>query len=107
MLRWAPTREQLLETLEVLPLTHPDLTTLLVTHHLEEIPTSVSHALLLRDGTLLDHGPAHRVLTTDNVTAAFEHPIAVHREDGRWGARSDRSRSPRPESRSPAVTGHA
>ncbi|SMX79660.1 iron complex transport system ATP-binding protein [Brevibacterium sp. Mu109] len=101
-------REQLLETLDVLPVTHPDLTTLLVTHHLEEIPSSVTHALLLRDGALLDHGPADRVLTTDNVTATFDHPIAVHREDGRWGARSDRRRSaPHPARLSPAGAGHA
>ena len=84
-------REQLMETLEILPDEHPDLTTVLVTHHLEEIPTSVTHALLLRDGAPLAHGPAHDVLTTENVSAVFDHPIAVRHEDGRWTARTNRS----------------
>lgn len=88
-------REQLMETLEILPAEHPELTTVLVTHHLEEIPTSVTHALLLRDGAPLAHGPAHDVLTTENVTAVFDHPIAVRYEDGRWSARTDRSRTHR------------
>ena len=84
-------REQLMETLEILPDEHRDLTTVLVTHHLEEIPASVTHALLLRDGTPLAHGPAHEVLTTENVTAVFDHPIAVRYDDGRWSARTNRS----------------
>lgn len=84
-------REQLMETLEILPAEHPDLTTVLVTHHLEEIPSSVTHALLLRDGAPLAHGPARDVLTTENVTAVFDHPIAVRYDDGRWSARTNRS----------------
>ncbi|UQN28805.1 ABC transporter ATP-binding protein [Brachybacterium kimchii] len=83
-------REQLMETLEVLPITHPGLTSLLVTHHLEEIPTTVTHALLLRDGVPSAHGPIRDVLTTEAVSAAFDHPIAVRHEDGRWSARSIR-----------------
>ncbi|MBK0331445.1 ATP-binding cassette domain-containing protein [Brachybacterium sp. MASK1Z-5] len=83
-------REQLMETFEVLPGTHPGLTSLLVTHHLEEIPTTVTHALLLRDGVPSAHGPIRDVLTTEAVSAAFDHPIAVRHEDGRWSARSIR-----------------
>ncbi|WP_152354566.1 ABC transporter ATP-binding protein [Brachybacterium subflavum] len=83
-------REQLMETLEVLPRTHPGLTSLLVTHHLEEIPPTVTHALLLRDGVASAQGPIRDVLSTEAVSAAFDHPIAVRHEDGRWSARSIR-----------------
>ncbi|PWH07129.1 ABC transporter ATP-binding protein [Brachybacterium endophyticum] len=83
-------REQLIETLEVLPTNHPDLTSLLITHHLEEIPTTVTHALLLRGGAPSAQGPIDEVLTTEAVSHAFDHPIAVRHEDGRWSARSIR-----------------
>ncbi|GAA1489850.1 ABC transporter ATP-binding protein [Brachybacterium sacelli] len=81
-------REQLLETLETLPGHDPALTTLLVTHHLEEIPPTTTHALLLRDGTVRASGPIDDVLTSDAVSEAFEHPIAVGHDDGRWYART-------------------
>lgn len=83
-------REQLLETLETLPGHDPDLTTLLVTHHLEEIPPTATHALLLRDGAVRTAGPIHQVLTSEAVSEAFDHPIAVGHEEGRWYARARR-----------------
>jgi hypothetical protein len=33
------------------------------------------------------------VLTTDNVSAAFKHPISVQGQDGRWAARALRRAS--------------
>lgn len=85
-------REQLLETIDSLSVTSPELTTLLVTHHLEEIPETTGHAMLISDGRLTAAGPIAEVLTTDNVTAAFDHPIEVGFADGRWSARTVRSR---------------
>lgn len=70
----------------------PDLATILVTHHLEEIPESTSHAALISRGRLTAAGGIAEVLTTDNVTAAFEHPIEVGHADGRWSARTIRKR---------------
>ena len=83
-------REQLLETLETLPEHDPDLSTLLVTHHLEEIPPTATHALLLRDGAVQAAGAIQDVLTSEAVSAAFDHPIAVGHEEGRWYARARR-----------------
>lgn len=83
-------REQLLETIDDLSVRSPLLATLLVTHHLEEIPPTVTHALLLRDGVASAQGPIRDVLTTEAVSAAFDHPIAVRHDDGRWSARSIR-----------------
>ena len=81
-------REQLLETVDALVRTHPELSSILVTHHLEELPTTTTHALLVSDGRIVAQGSAHDVLTTDTVSAAFHHPIEVRSDDGRWNARA-------------------
>ena len=43
-------REQLLETIDSLDETHPEVASILVTHHLEELPTTTTHALLIAEG---------------------------------------------------------
>ncbi|AXB43309.1 ABC transporter ATP-binding protein [Amycolatopsis albispora] len=83
-------REQLLETLDLLGKTHPGVASILVTHHLEELPATTTHALLVAHGRVVTSGPAGRVITTEHVSAAFEHPIEVQRHDGRWAARAGR-----------------
>jgi len=77
-------REQLLARLAALTDSEPELATVLVTHHLEELPPSISHALLLRDGQCLAAGQAADVLTTELVSACFDYPVAIARHDGRW-----------------------
>ncbi|HEU5418237.1 MAG TPA: ATP-binding cassette domain-containing protein [Streptosporangiaceae bacterium] len=79
-------REQLLESLASLRDSQPDLATVLVTHHLEELPPSISHALLLRDGRALAAGPAAGVLTTELVSTCFDYPVAIARNAGRWAS---------------------
>ncbi|MFF0264458.1 ABC transporter ATP-binding protein [Kribbella sp. NPDC004536] len=79
-------REQLLETLDQIDATHPRLAWILVTHHLEELPTSTTHAALIRNGRLLAAGDAPDVLTTDLVSEAFNHPIQITQAAGRWTA---------------------
>jgi iron complex transport system ATP-binding protein len=81
-------REQLLATLDGLAHTHPDLASVLVTHHLEELPATTTHALLLRQGRVTAAGPAATLLTSANVTEAFDHPIEVEHRGGRWSART-------------------
>src|ERR1700722_15418424 len=83
-------REQLLESIDRLTQTHPDVATVLVTHHLEELPSSTTHALLLADGRVVAAGPARAAVTTENVSAAFDHPVDVQFYDGRWLARAAR-----------------
>ncbi len=60
----------------------------LVTHHVEEIPPGVSHVLLLRDGRVAASGLASDVLTAENLTATFGLPLTVERRRGRWYARA-------------------
>ncbi|MFC7671541.1 ABC transporter ATP-binding protein [Mycolicibacterium sp. GCM10028919] len=85
-------REQLLETMDGLDDTHPDVASILVTHHLEELPTTTTHALLIADGRTVASGFAREVVTTDNVTTAFSHPVRVGYSEGRWSARAKATR---------------
>jgi iron complex transport system ATP-binding protein len=87
-------REQLLETIDLLTRTHPRLASIVVTHHLEELPESTTHALLVADGSVVTAGLIEQAVTTASVSRAFGHPIRVDRHDGRWSARASRTRSP-------------
>jgi iron complex transport system ATP-binding protein len=60
----------------------------LVTHHLEEVPASFTHALLLRDGRVVAAGPVAAVLTDATVGACFGLDVVVGRDGGRWSARA-------------------
>jgi len=60
----------------------------LVTHHVEELPPGVSHGLLLREGAIVVAGLIRDVLTSDNLSATFGLPLTVERRAGRWYARA-------------------
>ena len=83
-------REQLIERIDTLQHTYTDLASVLVTHHLEELPPGTTHVMLLRDGRCLASGPADEVLTSDQVSKCFDHPIHLTRTDGRWSVRAGR-----------------
>ncbi|GAA2323130.1 ABC transporter ATP-binding protein [Streptomyces caniferus] len=85
-----PSREDLIDALHRLALGRPELATVTVTHHLEELSPSVGHALLLREGRVQARGPVDEVLTGERMTACFGRPIEVSRHEGRWLARSGR-----------------
>ncbi|MGW5607694.1 ABC transporter ATP-binding protein [Streptomyces sp. NPDC003753] len=85
-----PGREQLIGALEELRLAHPRLATVLVTHHLEELPQGTTHAVLLREGRVLAQGPVAEVLTDDQVGKCFDLPLRLERRDGRWSVRVSR-----------------
>lgn len=81
-------REQLLETIDALDRTHPEVASILVTHHLEELPSTTTHALLIAGGRTVAHGTAEATITTDTISQTFAHPVEVQRTDDRWTARS-------------------
>jgi iron complex transport system ATP-binding protein len=81
-------REDLLTRLSGLALDPAAPTSLLVTHHVEEIPTGTTHALLLRDGGVVAAGPIAEVLTSANISQAFGLTINLTHENGRWFARA-------------------
>ncbi|MGW0569566.1 ABC transporter ATP-binding protein [Streptomyces tauricus] len=84
-------REQLIDRIDGLRHSYPDLASVLVTHHLEELLPGTSHVMLLRDGRCLASGPADEVLTSDQLSPCFDHPIRLTRTDGRWSVRTRRS----------------
>ena len=84
----------MLETIDLLSHTHPKMASILVTHHLEELPATTSHALLISEGKAVAAGPAAETITTDNISFAFKHPIEVERRHGRYNARVNRISPP-------------
>jgi iron complex transport system ATP-binding protein len=62
--------------------------TIIVTHHIEEIPRGTTHALLLKDSRIAVSGPVNEVITTEHVSAVFGTPISVSSDSGRFFARS-------------------
>jgi len=62
--------------------------TILVTHHIEEIPVGTTHALLIKDGVNDVSGPIDQVVTSEHVSALFEASITVTPESGRFFARA-------------------
>jgi iron complex transport system ATP-binding protein len=60
----------------------------LVTHHVEELPPGISHVLLLRDAKVVAAGLARDVLAAEPLSETFGLPLAVERRDGRWYARA-------------------
>jgi iron complex transport system ATP-binding protein len=83
-----PAREALIAALEALALAKPALATVLVSHHLEELPPTTTHAMLLREGKVIALGPVDSTVTSEHVSACFGFDIRVHREGGRWAARA-------------------
>lgn len=85
-------REQFLETVDGLAQAAPELATILVTHHLEELPETTTHAVVIAHGSVIATGSVDAVVTTETISRAFEHPIEVARLGGRWSARARRRR---------------
>ena len=83
-------REALVDTLSGLCLDPDSPATVLVTHHVEEIPEGITHALLLDGGRVVAAGPIGETLTDENLSRAFSMALTVGHQDGRWFARSRR-----------------
>ena len=62
--------------------------TVLVTHHVEEIPAGFTHVLVLARGRVAASGPLDEVLSADMLSAVFGLPLTLDRRDGRYAARA-------------------
>ena len=66
---------------------------ILVTHHVDEVPPGMTHAMLLREGTVLAAGDLDSVLSAESLSECFDTPLTLERRrDGRltaWSRRSD------------------
>jgi len=76
-------RELLLNRLNSLTTGNHRLSLLLVTHRVEELPTGITHALILKNGTVLAAGPKETVITTENLSAAMDVDIKIISRNGR------------------------
>lgn len=80
-------REQLVAALDDLarrPGTPPSV---LVTHHVDDIPPTSTHVLLLRAGRVLASGPIDDTLDAEALSATFGLDLALERrDDGRFSA---------------------
>ena len=60
----------------------------LVTHHVEEIPPGFTHALLMREGTVVAQGPVAETLTSEHLSKTFGLALRVEHAAGRVTARA-------------------
>lgn len=80
-------REQLVGALDEIARDATAPPFVLVTHHVDEVPPAVTHALLLRDGRTLAAGPIDQALTSDTLSDCFALPLRLDRRpDGRLTA---------------------
>jgi iron complex transport system ATP-binding protein len=81
-------REDLLVRLERLAKDPLAPATVIVTHHVEEIPIGTTHALLLKDGEVIAQGAVDRVINNAFMSQAYGLPISVQNYGGRYFARA-------------------
>src|SRR6187397_477822 len=70
-------REDLVSTLAVLALDPMSPATVLVSHHVEEIPPGFTHALLLREGAVVAAGPVEQVIDAPTLSDTFGMSLQV------------------------------
>jgi iron complex transport system ATP-binding protein len=80
-------REDLVSTLSVLAYDPASPATVLVSHHVEEIPPGFTHVLMLRDGRVVAAGPIEETLDASALSATFGMPLTLEHVDGRYAAR--------------------
>ena len=81
-------REALLRLLAGLAADPASPTSVLVTHHVEEIPVGTTHALLLARGRVVGGGTVAEVLTGPLLSRAYGLPLVVDARSGRFAARA-------------------
>jgi iron complex transport system ATP-binding protein len=80
-------RERLINDLDRLCARANGPTLILVSHHVEEIPTHATHGLLLKDGRTLAAGPLDEVLTDELLSELYDYPCELESRDGRYHLR--------------------
>lgn len=81
-------REDLLKRLTALASDPTSPATVMITHHIEEIPVGTTHALLLNEGETVAVGDISSVITSENLSKAYGIPVTVQHEAGRYFARA-------------------
>jgi iron complex transport system ATP-binding protein len=81
-------RERLLARLDDLASDPASPPLIFVTHHVEEIPPSFSHVLLLRRGEVVAAGPLPEVLDDARLSVTFDVKVKLHRIGDRFSAQA-------------------
>lgn len=80
-------REHLVRILDGFAADNPLLPSVIVTHHVDEIPVSTTHVMMMREGRAVAAGPLPAVLTSANLSDCFGMGLEVSRRDnGRFTA---------------------
>ena len=77
-------RENFLQFINDLAQEKNSPTFVFVTHHVEEITSIYTHALLLRGGQVLDSGPIKKMLTSAKISEVFGKNFSLTRIDNRY-----------------------
>ncbi len=80
-------REALVDVQVDLALSQPDRASILVTHHVEDIPPSATHLLGLAKGQVVCVGHVDDVLNGSLVSRLFDVQYEVEKRQGRWFGR--------------------
>jgi len=79
-------REDLVERLSRMAEDPTSPPTVLVTHHVDEIPRGTTHVLLMRDGRIAEQGPIDVCLSATTLSDTFGVPLVLDRRGDRWMA---------------------
>jgi iron complex transport system ATP-binding protein len=79
-------REDLLKRFDLLAADPKSPATLMITHHIEEIPAGSTHALLLKNGEVIAQGEISQVITSANLSIAYDMAINVSVLNNRYSA---------------------
>lgn len=59
-------------------------TIFIVTHHLEEVIPEIKQVILLKNGNAVFSGPKEEVLTSENLSTVYDHPMTVQGGQNRF-----------------------
>jgi len=80
-------RENLIRLLQTFATENPQLPSVVVTHHVDEIPLSTTHCALMRGGKIIAAGPLRETLTSESLSDCFGTSLLLEqRTNGRLTA---------------------
>ena len=81
-----PGRADLLAAVETTAAEEPQLASVTVVHHLEELPATTTHVALMSNGRLVGRGDVTLLGDETALSACFGRSVRAHRVEGRWFA---------------------
>jgi iron complex transport system ATP-binding protein len=79
-------REDVIEMLDHFSSEASSPAMVMVTHHVEEIPSGFTHLLVIAGGEVVAQGPIATTLTGETMSEAFGRPLSITHNNGRFHA---------------------